>query len=509
MTLRSRLFLLFGGLVAVLLGAQWWMLRSLAYDLDVEVEALTVSVGESIVRALQEESPKGDGITARAIQVQLTHKENLCGDESEVADCVVSEAFSFREETAPKGGGAPPRVIRFIRHLDGSEHSEDELLELAEKDLSRLGGNHTVPLKILRDFDRSISSLIVATGEDIEQIPIPMNNLEARVRRFTNRMLAGTGALLLVGLVMAGLFAHGMTRPLRQLASAARQLGDGDLGVRVETSASGEVGETIQAFNSMSARLQQLEEDTRRLRAGQHLSELGEVSRGLAHSLRNPLNALGLSLDRLGDDDLGPTDRQRLATAARQHIRRVDSSLRSFLALASSGSVAEEDVDVAALIQDVALEALQSSDAGPHDGETSPSPQLETEIEEGLPKLRAVQPELRAVLQALVVNAIEASPAGGRIRLEATAGAGGFLRIEVQDDGPGLAPEVRERLFSPHVTTKEQGSGMGLYLAQRIATNRYGGKLRLEEATPSGSGPSGTRAVLEIGPRIPRWGTET
>ncbi len=68
--------------------------------------------------------------------------------------------------------------------------------------------------------------------------------------------------------------------------------------------------------------------------------------------------------------------------------------------------------------------------------------------------------------------------------------------MEVCDQGPGLPAAVREQLFTPHVTTKPNGSGMGLYLAQRITATRYGGNLNLEDL-PQG----GTRVVLELGSR--------
>ncbi len=105
--------------------------------------------------------------------------------------------------------------------------------------------------------------------------------------------------------------------------------------------------------------------------------------------------------------------------------------------------------------------------------------------------------EVKTALQALVVNAVEASPDGGRVDVTLAARAGGGARIEVVDAGPGLPDEVVARLFQPHVTTKPHGSGMGLFLAHRIAVGRYGGALALAAAA---SGP-GTRATLELGDR--------
>ena len=112
------------------------------------------------------------------------------------------------------------------------------------------------------------------------------------------------------------------------------------------------------------------------------------------------------------------------------------------------------------------------------------------------PRLVGVAPELKAALHALVVNAVEASPDGGQVTLLVGEREGGLARVTVEDEGPGLPEEVLSRLFTPHVTTKPSGSGMGLFLAHRIATTRYGGGLALEKRAPRG-----TRAVLEVGPR--------
>jgi signal transduction histidine kinase len=267
-------------------------------------------------------------------------------------------------------------------------------------------------------------------------------------------------------------------------------VGEGDLDVRAPP-APGEVGEAVAAFNHMAKRLREFDDETQRLRANEQLSELGEVGRGLAHSLRNPLNALGLALDQLAEraaagsaEDPADPAPVEVAAAARRQIRRIDAALRGFLAL-SAGGAAPVEVDLVAVSRDVALEALQSRPTG------DPSPRVEvTAAAEPLP-LPGVEAELRAALQALVVNALEASPAGAPIVVTVSAAP-----AERDDEGPGVPPAVRERLFTPHVTTKAAGAGIGLYLAHRIATTRYGGALELTDR-PHG----GTRASLLLRPR--------
>ncbi|MEO7795919.1 MAG: HAMP domain-containing sensor histidine kinase, partial [Thermoanaerobaculia bacterium] len=111
-----------------------------------------------------------------------------------------------------------------------------------------------------------------------------------------------------------------------------------------------------------------------------------------------------------------------------------------------------------------------------------------------------VPAELKAVLQALVVNAVEASPWEGEVVIRVAERDSGGVRMQIADQGPGLSKEVRARLFEPHVTTKPHGSGMGLFLAHRLVSGRYGGDLKLEPR-PQEDGGAGTTAILDIGDR--------
>lgn len=199
----------------------------------------------------------------------------------------------------------------------------------------------------------------------------------------------------------------------------------------------------------------------------------------------------GLSVDELAGA-AAADERSELATSARRQIQRLDRAIRSFLVLAAQGSGdgAPEPVDVARLARDVALEALQDARGRVGvDVESATDDPAATSVD-------AVAGELRAVLQALVVNAVEASPRGERVEVRVGPAAAGRVRVEVADRGPGLAAEVRERLFAPHVSTKPTGSGMGLFLCQRIASSRYGGRVELRDRDGGG-----TVAVLEVGDR--------
>lgn len=508
MSLRTRLFLGIGGLVALLVLAEWWWVQSLARALPDEVGEVAATVGTSMVSEMfflslhrSGECPEGEDCEPKMIIERHLPAGGRTGAE-------VGEG-----STAP--GSKPRKKIKIIasdedetRVLDrvSADHlvfqagneDDDEAIRAAGFDVEvrvesgdddhRKATKHA--WSWLGDGSKDEQFLEIVSPEGgVRRIPIPDQGLREKLEAFRRQLLWGSAAFLAVGLLLAALVAQRVSAPLRRLAAASREVGEGELGVQVPGQASGEEGEAIEAFNRMSERLRELDAKNRELRARQHLGEIGEIGRGLAHTLRNPLNALGLSVEELAARSAGDSD--DLALQARRQIRRLDRSIRSFLALASQGGGAATTVAPGELLQDVALEALQDGRGGVR---------LEVAVDPETPELRAVEPELRAVLQALLVNAVEASPAGASVRLAVEPAGESRVRIEIEDDGPGLPPEVRERLFTPHLTTKANGSGMGLFLAHRIATTRYDGRLELADRDEGGTS-QGTRVILELGSR--------
>jgi signal transduction histidine kinase len=110
------------------------------------------------------------------------------------------------------------------------------------------------------------------------------------------------------------------------------------------------------------------------------------------------------------------------------------------------------------------------------------------EVPADLPPLVGVRGQLVSVFLNLVLNAIDATAKGGRIVLGAAADGGG-MRAWVRDDGAGIAPEHRERLFQPYFTTKKHGTGLGLFMSRRLLA-QHGG--RIECASEPGAGTTFT-----------------
>jgi len=116
---------------------------------------------------------------------------------------------------------------------------------------------------------------------------------------------------------------------------------------------------------------------------------------------------------------------------------------------------------------------------------------LTLDTERAPPTARFDPMHLEHAVTAIVTNAIQASPRGGRVRVCAANGqAGGLLRIRVSDQGPGVRPELAEKIFRPYFTTKKDGTGIGLAMAQSVV-EQHGGRITVETGDLGGSDTSG------------------
>jgi signal transduction histidine kinase len=254
-------------------------------------------------------------------------------------------------------------------------------------------------------------------------------------------------------------------------------VGRGELGVQVPVTAAGEVGELQRSFNAMSARLAELEIERDRWREREHLAQLGDLSRGLAHTLRNPLNTLGLAVDELAS---GGGDRDGLVVTARTQIRRIDQWLRSFLALGAEDAAEPTSEDFGDLTRAVVFEAVQQG-----------RPVQIDHVDDEVP-VTVVATAVRAALVNLLENASDVTPLEEPVEVEVRR-EGDLGVVSIRDRGPGLPEDVRRRLFEPHVTTKVGGSGMGLFLARQLVVGMHGGTLEVNDH-PDG----GTIAVVKL-----------
>jgi two-component system, NtrC family, sensor histidine kinase HydH len=216
-----------------------------------------------------------------------------------------------------------------------------------------------------------------------------------------------------------------------------------------------------QALAHVAAK-REAEAAVQRARVAERLAAAGTVTAGLSHEIRNPLNAAALQLsvlERRIKRKGGPDEAELLEplSLARDEIRRVDRLLTEFLQLARPESLRAQPVPMRAFLERTA--ALFSASA------TERKVALEVACPDGL-AASADREKLQQVVTNLVLNAFEALEKGGRVRLSAEA-SGSEVRLDVDDDGPGVPAEVAKRIFEPFFTTKARGTGLGLAISHQ------------------------------------------
>ncbi len=214
----------------------------------------------------------------------------------------------------------------------------------------------------------------------------------------------------------------------------------------------------------------------RELAIQEALAAIGESASILAHEIKNPLTAVNLAL-RAVADKLGADQRTVLEDLA-SRLEKLERTMRRTLSFTRPLVLERVLCDVPALVREVRdLLAPELSAA---------RVVLELDCAGELPALRVDRGLLEEVLLNLVRNAREALKAGGRVRISVQREDEAHLGIQVEDDGPGIAPSLRDELFKPFVTSKQGGTGLGLAIARKIIRD-HGGEIGVRAGTLGGA----------------------
>jgi signal transduction histidine kinase len=320
------------------------------------------------------------------------------------------------------------------------------------------------PRQVTRDSD-SLGEPILATA-----VPIVRRGGAVRVTQSVDAVdravRSAAIGLVLVGLIVLGLglaagafLAASVTRPLRRLAFAARRAGEGDLSVRVPVEGSLEQQEVAGAFNEMTGRVQRMVDAQR------------DFVADASHQLRTPLTGLRLRLEEAAATADGPALEQ--IDGALGEVDRLSGVVTELLVLSEAG---------AARPPDAATDLLAAARRA-----VARYPASSLVVSGSSSVVRCTVDDLDRILDALIENAIHYGPADGRISLVVAPG-----RLEIADEGPGLAPGEEETIFARFHrgavgrASRRRGTGLGLAIARELA-GRWRGTVALANGASGGA----------------------
>jgi len=293
-------------------------------------------------------------------------------------------------------------------------------------------------------------------------------------------------AVVGIGFLFAALIgwwgAARVTQPVRRLAAGARDVSAGQWHTRVDVRGRDEIAQLTRAFNQM---VQQLVEQRERLLQAERVAAWRELARRLAHELKNPLFPLQTTVENLRrakEQDPAQFDEvfRESTGILLSEIEALGKIVGRFSEFARMPQPELGPVNVNEVVRDVVkLFEAQFGAVG------RPPIMPELHLDERLPVVQADAALLHRAVENLVLNAMDAMPAGGVLMLR-TGSQNGEVHLEVSDTGAGLTPEECERLFTPYYTTKQHGTGLGLAIVQSVVSD-HGGRISVESETGVGT----------------------
>lgn len=321
---------------------------------------------------------------------------------------------------------------------------------------------HGITHRVARTVIQTPQTAILMT------IRVPLNTSREVARVLQNRQMLAVTLLFLVTLAVMIYVIVRLLQPLKRLSRVCRRISAGDFDDVPLRGAAGEVRALETTFNQMVASLREKEVVEANLRQAQRLSALGTLAAGVAHDVRNPLNAIKLlsshALDASGDGKAA-----KYLETIREEVDRLDGIVSSFLSLAKQREIEPEPCEVDRLLEECVQ--LIRKDA------ENRNVTLQTELRLGGAMLKLDPKQFKRAVVNVLLNALEACSGGGRVRLFSRQ-TDQACEIEVRDDGPGLSEEEAERAFDPYYTTKPTGTGLGLSLTRGII-EEHGGTISL------------------------------
>jgi nitrogen fixation/metabolism regulation signal transduction histidine kinase len=323
-------------------------------------------------------------------------------------------------------------------------------------------------------------------------LQINADNFSEQLKLNTLKRIAATLLVFSLGIAISIFLALRYTEPIHNVVEAAKKVAAGDLNQSLPMDRKDEIGELTESFNYMVQKLKEEKKLEERLREAEHLSAVGQLARGIAHEIRNPLNYISLSIDHL-QEKYRPADEARenkfdsLISSMKQEVHRLDKLVGDFLDYGKPLRLNLQPVDTKKLLCHI-VEIIKAKADTEH--------VAIIESYDFLPELMLDYDLMKTCLFNIVSNAFQAMPEGGTITFR-TERSDGKFNLHILDTGAGVPRENLERIFEPFFTTKSGGLGLGLAITRRVI-EEHGGKIDFLSSEGKGSEVSITLPLASL-----------
>jgi signal transduction histidine kinase len=300
-----------------------------------------------------------------------------------------------------------------------------------------------------------------------------LNSTLSKIRN-KNILISLAIFILSIGIIM--LITRRFLHPIDQLKNSFERVVDGDLALSIQNESNDEIGKLTSAFNQMVTELRKNKEKEVILRRKERLASLGQLAAGVAHEIKNPLNAINLTIEHLGDTISTQQKKAstKYITTIQKEIRRLDKIVNNFLNYLRSEELEKTETDINVLLKDT---------LNLYDREFASSKiEISEEFDEPF-MLPADGERLKTAFVNIVLNAIQAMPGGGKLKVKTDSKE---KYISFLDSGIGIEEKELENIFDIFYTTKSTGSGLGLPTAYKVI-KAHGADIRITSQVNKGT----------------------
>jgi two-component system, NtrC family, nitrogen regulation sensor histidine kinase NtrY len=341
-------------------------------------------------------------------------------------------------------------------------------------------------LRVVFAIDPTIDERYQSLGQRKREIELDRSSQEEIQRAVMEVVTGASAVVLLVSLLLGFAVARSMTRKVTELSAVMARVARGDLGVRARGLGRDELGQLAEVFNLM---LDELDHAQKKLAYLQRIGAWQEMARRIAHEIKNPLTPILLAVQQLREKDpmVSPEFTELIRTSAEiveDEVAGLRRMVTSFSQFAKVPEVRLEPEHVRRILEEFERAYGHLTDRA--------QDELVVRPPDPDPTLMVLGD--RQLLKQALVNLVENAVLSAReqhadpVRVEVTAQSAepGWVEILVDDNGPGIALDRRERVFEPYETTRDDGTGLGLAIVKKIVLD-HGGEVFVEESPLGGA----------------------